>query len=237
MCLCQHRSILRTRGWQHFLPNSHDCLQDTNVFLQCLLTGLLFSFSWQLNTNNSMDDVLGSIVCAQGGVQDMTSVINDHTLCLAWQRNCSTICMCSILLLSLGVIGTHGEACSFFCCGSIRNGAATPLIGTEKSYRRETRPGHCYSSNTVSWYHTSGLNGSSARSVHVSNPLNSNVKPSLLSCQTTLFDVDLQGCAHRGRYWHLSEEARTCSLTIKTVLITVLLISYNGDTCGIYSIV
>lgn len=30
-----------------------------------------------------MDDVLGSIVCAQGGVQDMTSVINDHTLCLA----------------------------------------------------------------------------------------------------------------------------------------------------------
>lgn len=48
-----------------------------------LVTGLLFSLSWQLNTNNSMDDVLGFIVCAQGGVQDMTGVINDHALCLA----------------------------------------------------------------------------------------------------------------------------------------------------------
>lgn len=107
----------------------------------------------------------------------------------------------------------------------------------KKSYRRDTRPGHCYSTNTVSRYHTSGLNWGSARAVHVSNPLYSNVKPTLLSCQTTLFDVDLQGCAHGGHYWHLSEEARAYSLTIKTVLITVLLISYNGDTCGIYTIV
>lgn len=30
-----------------------------------------------------MDDGLGFIVCAQGGVQDMTGVINDHALCLA----------------------------------------------------------------------------------------------------------------------------------------------------------
>lgn len=59
------------------------CLQDTAVLLQRLVTGLLFSFSWQLNTNNSMDDVLGVIVCAQGGVQDMTGVINDRALCLA----------------------------------------------------------------------------------------------------------------------------------------------------------
>lgn len=53
------------------------------MLLQRLVTGLLFSFSWQLNTNNSMDDVLGFIVCAQGGVQDMTGVINDHALRLA----------------------------------------------------------------------------------------------------------------------------------------------------------
>lgn len=33
--------------------------------------------------NNSVDDVLGFIVCAQGGVRDMTGVINDHALCLA----------------------------------------------------------------------------------------------------------------------------------------------------------
>lgn len=59
------------------------CLQETAVLLQRLVTGLLFSFSWQLNTNNSMDDGLGFIVCAQGGVQDMTGVINDHALCLA----------------------------------------------------------------------------------------------------------------------------------------------------------
>lgn len=59
------------------------CLQDTAALSQRLVTGLLFSFSWQLNTNNSMDDGLGFIVCAQGGMQDMTGVINDHAWCLA----------------------------------------------------------------------------------------------------------------------------------------------------------
>lgn len=84
--LCQDRSLLRTGGWLHFLSegeDSHVCLQETAVLLQRLVTGLLFSFSWQLNTNNSMDDVLGFIVCAQGGAQDMTGVINDRALCLS----------------------------------------------------------------------------------------------------------------------------------------------------------
>lgn len=40
------------------------CLKETAVLLRCLVTELLFSFSWQLNTNNSMDDGLGFIVCA-----------------------------------------------------------------------------------------------------------------------------------------------------------------------------
>lgn len=105
-----------------------------------------------------MDDVLGFIVCAQGEVQDMTGVINDRALCLPWQRNCGTICMCSILLPSLGVIGTHGEACSFSAVEVSGNEAATP---NRTSYRRETRPGHCYSTKSMSQYHTAGLNGSS----------------------------------------------------------------------------
>lgn len=53
------------------------------MLVQRFVTGLLFSFSWQLNTNNSMDDVLGFIVYTQGGLQNMTGVINDHALCLA----------------------------------------------------------------------------------------------------------------------------------------------------------
>lgn len=52
---------------------------------QRLVTGLLYSFSWQLNTNNSVDDGLGFIVFAQGGVQDMTGVINDHAC--TWRDN------------------------------------------------------------------------------------------------------------------------------------------------------
>lgn len=59
------------------------CLQETAAHSHRLVTGLLFSFSWQLNTNNSMDDGPGFIVCARGGVQDTTGVINDHALCLA----------------------------------------------------------------------------------------------------------------------------------------------------------
>lgn len=75
---------MRTGGWQRFLPDGKDVrLQETAVFVQRHVTGLLFSFSWQLNTNNSMDDVLGFSVCAQGGVQDVTGVINDHALRLA----------------------------------------------------------------------------------------------------------------------------------------------------------
>lgn len=123
----QDRTNLRIGGWRRFLPdgeNSHVCVQDTAAFLQCHVTGLLFSSSWQLNTNNGLADVLGFIVCAQGGVQDMTGVINDHALCLAWQRNCSTICMCSILSPSLGVIGTPGEACSFSAVEVLGNEAA-----------------------------------------------------------------------------------------------------------------
>lgn len=66
--------------------------------------------------------------------------------------------MCSILLPSLGVIGTHGEACSFSAVEVSGNEAATP---NRTSYRRETRPGHCYSTKSMSQYHTAGLNGSS----------------------------------------------------------------------------
>lgn len=101
---------------------------------------LYFPFSWQLNTNNRMDDGLGFIACARGGAQAVTGVINDHVLCLAGQWNCSTICMCSILLLSLGVIGTHGEAPShtnplffFFFCIEV-SGSESPSPN-RSSYR------------------------------------------------------------------------------------------------------
>lgn len=111
-------------------------------FLQRLVPGLLFSFSWQLNTNNSTADELGFAVFAQGGVQDMTGVINDRALCLAWQRNRSTICMCSTLPPSLGVIGTQGEACSSFL----------RMYPRMKSRPSRTRHGK----GDVSWYHAAG---------------------------------------------------------------------------------
>lgn len=40
----------------------------------------------------------------------------------------------------------------------LENEAATP---NRTSYRRETRPGHCYSTKSVSQYHSAGLNESS----------------------------------------------------------------------------
>lgn len=66
--------------------------------------------------------------------------------------------MCSILSPSLGVIGTHGEACSFSAVEVSGNEAATP---NRTSCRRETRPGHCYSTENMSQYHTAVISGSS----------------------------------------------------------------------------
>lgn len=96
--------------------------------------------------------------------------------------------MCSILSPSLGVIGTHGEACSFSAVEVSGNEAATPN-GTR--YRKETCPGPLlvvkYAPISHGWPKWK-LN----RYVLMSNLLNS-VRPTLLSCQSTLFDVDLLG--------------------------------------------
>lgn len=59
--------------------------------------------------------------------------------------------MCSILLLSLGVIGTHGEACSF---------SAMEVSGSEAASIGQAT-GHCYRTKSMSQYHSFGLNGSS----------------------------------------------------------------------------
>lgn len=82
----QGGSVL-TEARRHFLPygaDSHVCATGCGGVLAAPRNRALASlFSWQLNTNNSTDDVPGiPRPPPRGGVQDVTGVMNDR----AWRR-------------------------------------------------------------------------------------------------------------------------------------------------------
>ncbi len=78
-----------------------------------------------------MDDGLGFIVCAQGGVQDMTGVINDHAWCLVpgvtkeLRHNLHVLHPFAIIRCNWD----SWRGVFFFCCGSMGGMKLQLLIG------------------------------------------------------------------------------------------------------------
>lgn len=125
------------------------------------------------------------------------------------------------------------------------NEAATPNRTREGRHVQ----GHCYCTQSMSHYHTAGLNGSATDMCLCQISLTLR-RSDCIAMSNYPFWCWPSSCTHRGCNRHLSEEGRACSLALNAALcnnktkkttpsqalITVLLISCNGDACGIYSI-